>query len=489
MAQTRGLFDALNDNVDKTLSGDYERSPAGVGAHLHRDLQHQDLRSEVRAGRHLRALRRHPGKGEGEVYAMDFLRQGNTKDFTHTENGLKFEVTQTALEDDAENILSRAGDWLAFSARYVEEGRAANPFNNGFSTETTPDGVSLFNATHLLKGGRHGEEHAGDGGGSLRDVADAGADRPADRPERRGGASGESGQQLDALHSPGARIPGGSVAELGGLALERGQRPQPDQGAAQLGDRRQSPADGCGCVVPRGVEQEQSRAHVLPPRADHARSDGQGSAHQQPDLQGPTSVLGRRVGVAGRSIYRFVPRGRRSRRRPASTRAPGCPRARRSTSRARASTGSRSSRGRPAATSDTSTPRGRRNVGAFDFGSLGNTPINSTSAPVAAPSTSTLLAELDSTQLGTKDFDATQSRLFRVSWVLGADTNVTWQCESALNTGLSSASFVDVFYPKTATALSAEFVTSHVLTKNMRLRARLFSTGANAAAFISAEPL
>ena len=32
-------------------------------------------------------------------FAMDMLRQGNTKDFTHTENGLGFEVTQTALED------------------------------------------------------------------------------------------------------------------------------------------------------------------------------------------------------------------------------------------------------------------------------------------------------------------------------------------------------------------------------------------------------
>ena len=92
-------------------------------------------------------------KGEGETYAFDQIRQGYTKDFTHTEAGLGFEVTQTALEDDAENLLNRAGEWLAFSARYVEEGRAANPLNNGFTTETTPDGVSLFNATHALKGG------------------------------------------------------------------------------------------------------------------------------------------------------------------------------------------------------------------------------------------------------------------------------------------------------------------------------------------------
>ncbi len=92
-------------------------------------------------------------KAEGETYVMDTLRQGYTKDFTHTENGLGFEVTQTALEDDGENILARAGEWLAFSARYVEEGRAANPFNNGFTSEQTPDGLSLFNTAHVLKGG------------------------------------------------------------------------------------------------------------------------------------------------------------------------------------------------------------------------------------------------------------------------------------------------------------------------------------------------
>jgi hypothetical protein len=92
-------------------------------------------------------------KPEGEPYVMDQIRQGYTKDFVHTENGLGFEVTQTALEDDYENILNRAGEWLAFSARYVEEGRAANPFNNGFSTETSPDGVALFHTAHPLKGG------------------------------------------------------------------------------------------------------------------------------------------------------------------------------------------------------------------------------------------------------------------------------------------------------------------------------------------------
>ncbi len=126
-------------------------------------------------------------------------------------------------------------------------------------------------------------------------------------------------------------------------------------------------------------------------------------------------------------------------------------------------------------------------MGAFDLG-FGNPPINSTGfVPVNAPSTATLIAELDSTQLGTKDFRTGQSRMYRVSWILGADTNATWQCGSATSTDLSAGAVE--FFPKTATGQSGQFVTTHVLEKDWRLRARLFSTAVNAAAFISAEPL
>ena len=126
-------------------------------------------------------------------------------------------------------------------------------------------------------------------------------------------------------------------------------------------------------------------------------------------------------------------------------------------------------------------------MGAFDVG-FGNPPINSTGfSPVSAPSTSTLIAELDSTQLGTKDFRGSQSRQFRVNWYLGADTNVTWQCETATSTDLASGQ--DVVFLKTPTGQTGQYVTSHVLSRDMRLRARLFSTGVNAAAYISAEPL
>jgi hypothetical protein len=153
MAQVRGTFDALYDNVDKTLGGIMKAQLKELPRIYTRiyNIKTSDRKFE-------RIVTYVPfgdtaSKPEGEPYAMDQLQQGYTKDFTHTENGLGFEVTQTALEDDAENILNRAGEWLAFSARYVEEKRAAGPFNNGFTTETTPDGLPLFDTGHLLKGG------------------------------------------------------------------------------------------------------------------------------------------------------------------------------------------------------------------------------------------------------------------------------------------------------------------------------------------------
>ncbi len=151
MAQTRGVFSELNDNVDKTLSAVMKDRLKEL-ARIYTDyfnIKTSDRKFE-------RIVTYVPfgdtqSKNEGDAYATDEITSGYTKDFTHTENGLAFEITQTALEDDPENVLNRAGDWLAFSARYVEEGRAANPLNNGFSSETTPDGVSLFNAAHVLR--------------------------------------------------------------------------------------------------------------------------------------------------------------------------------------------------------------------------------------------------------------------------------------------------------------------------------------------------
>jgi hypothetical protein len=126
----------------------------------------------------------------------------------------------------------------------------------------------------------------------------------------------------------------------------------------------------------------------------------------------------------------------------------------------------------------------------MSFYASGNTPVNSTSAPVAAPTTATLIAELDSTLLGTVSYNVGYQLDWRVTCVLGADTNVTWQIEHVTSTALTAAgAAVDAFYAKTATAQSAQYMVTWRLTKDSRIRARMASTGPNATAYLSAEPL
>jgi hypothetical protein len=154
MAQTRGTFSQLHDNVDyrdvfvlleKALKED---KPIWKGYY---NIDSSDRKTEITQT--YTELGDVPEKPEGGTYATDVIRPAFRKDVTHTEFGLGFEVTETALEDDLRNVLRRNTKWLAFSARYVEEKRAANPLNNGFSTETSADGVAAFSASHVLGNG------------------------------------------------------------------------------------------------------------------------------------------------------------------------------------------------------------------------------------------------------------------------------------------------------------------------------------------------
>lgn len=153
MAQVRGTFAALYDNVDKVVTGILRDQLNELPAIW---KKYFNVKSSDRKFERIQTVTPFgdvPEKPEGNIYALDLIRPGYSKDFTHVEFGMGFEVTETALEDDQYDQLQRSAEWLAFSARYVEEKYAANVFNNGFTTETTPDGVSLFNTAHVLAGG------------------------------------------------------------------------------------------------------------------------------------------------------------------------------------------------------------------------------------------------------------------------------------------------------------------------------------------------
>ena len=153
MPQTRGTFTELHDNTDRTvftlLGKEWkEQKPTWRRVYTIKD---SGKRSELVTT--VTGVGDIPEKGEGAAYATDVITVGYTKEFLHTEFGYMFEVTQTALEDDRHEVLSDHAKWFMFSARVVQERRAALPFVNGFTSETSPDGVSIFNAAHTLRGG------------------------------------------------------------------------------------------------------------------------------------------------------------------------------------------------------------------------------------------------------------------------------------------------------------------------------------------------
>jgi hypothetical protein len=153
MAQVRGTVPFLYDNIDKIVSAilkdTLKENPAIYSKYY--NSQSSDRKFERRST--ITPFGNVPEKPEGEIYAIDLIRPAYTKDFTHVEFGMGFEVTETALEDDQYDQLNRSAEWLAFSARYVQELRAATPLNNGFTTELTGNGQPLFSTAQPLAGG------------------------------------------------------------------------------------------------------------------------------------------------------------------------------------------------------------------------------------------------------------------------------------------------------------------------------------------------
>ena len=151
--QTRGTFTELNDNIDKSIYTLLFDARKELPNRWKETIQEKKSKRRFERTLSVVGVGDIPEKGEGAAYTSSILRPGWSKDFLHTEFGLMFEVTQTALEDDQYDQLSNHARWFMFSARYVEEKRAAILYNNGFTTENSADGVSIFNSAHVLKGG------------------------------------------------------------------------------------------------------------------------------------------------------------------------------------------------------------------------------------------------------------------------------------------------------------------------------------------------
>lgn len=153
MAQTRATFAELADNLDRTvytLLGKEWKERKKIWTNVY-DVKSSKKRSEVVMT--VTGVGDIPEKPEGQPFTTDIIRKGYEREVLHTEFGNMFEVTMTALEDDRTDVLSDHAKWFMLAARVVQEKRAHILFNNGFTSETSPDGVSIFHIAHPLKGG------------------------------------------------------------------------------------------------------------------------------------------------------------------------------------------------------------------------------------------------------------------------------------------------------------------------------------------------
>ncbi len=90
---------------------------------------------------------------EGQDYNFEAPSQGANKTLKPIKFGLGISISEEAAEDGKFDEIADMVRKLAKSARESQEIQAMNIFNNGFSSETTSDGVALFSASHTLPGG------------------------------------------------------------------------------------------------------------------------------------------------------------------------------------------------------------------------------------------------------------------------------------------------------------------------------------------------
>lgn len=93
-----------------------------------------------------------PEINQGEDVSYYQFKQGFDKTFRMVKYGLGFKITEEMYDDQKFPLIGRLARLLAKSIFEVRQRRAFNVFNNGFS-DTGPDGVSLFNASHQNVGG------------------------------------------------------------------------------------------------------------------------------------------------------------------------------------------------------------------------------------------------------------------------------------------------------------------------------------------------
>lgn len=90
---------------------------------------------------------------EGTEYSFKRPKQGASKTLVISKFGLGFSISEEMVDDGKFDLIADMTRKLARSARESQEIQAMSVFNNGFSSELSADGVSVFNSAHPLPSG------------------------------------------------------------------------------------------------------------------------------------------------------------------------------------------------------------------------------------------------------------------------------------------------------------------------------------------------
>lgn len=93
---------------------------------------------------------------EDQIYPEKNIKQGDQKIITNEKRGFRISVSVEAIEDNRfAPIAGEVGKASRLAMDQTRERDAINLLNNGFGTsdKTTPDGVALFSASHVLVAG------------------------------------------------------------------------------------------------------------------------------------------------------------------------------------------------------------------------------------------------------------------------------------------------------------------------------------------------
>lgn len=90
---------------------------------------------------------------EGQDYSFSRPKAGNHKTSTVLKYGLGYSVSEEAVDDGKFDLIADAIRKMGESAAESQEQAAMNVFNNGFSSQTVADSLSLFHASHTTPSG------------------------------------------------------------------------------------------------------------------------------------------------------------------------------------------------------------------------------------------------------------------------------------------------------------------------------------------------